>query len=488
MTAQQQANDALWRLGRLEHLVRDSQLDLYHFLRQDDGVKLKRRVVRISRQWGKTYTACVVAVEAALQIPNCVIEVSSSTAVALKRYLLPNMRRVLRSCPEDMQPAYNGQDHVFTFKNGSVIGLSGVDSMRKVDARRGSAVHLWIVDESGFIPSDELKELVESVIGPSFQTTNGRMILMGTPARTPNHFFTLVSNEAKATGACIERDVDSIPNVSQQEKDEWAKEAGGYESATWLREYKCQDVLDERTVIIPEFADKQVQSDIVVDVEPPDWHRFQFLKKLVSVDIGYSRDPYGLLFGYYDFECAKLVIQREASPRNVTTDVIADTVTKAELELWRIKSPDHPHVRIADIDPEWHYDMRSMHHLAFQPVRKMATLDAMVNMLRIWFKDRRIEIDRSCKELVYQLMTGLWDPSHTGFMRVPDHADRLGHHHDLIAALVYMRLSVPEFTNPFPNVNDTNTASHHVQVVKNLPSNKSHAALAGLGHHYPSYR
>ncbi len=432
----EEANNLLWHVGRLEHLIRPHQLDLYHFLRETNGVRKTKRVVFASRQWGKSYDALVVATEKALAIEEFVTMVTAKSAISLKQFLLPNMRKLLRRCPPDLMPDYNGVDHIFTFRNGATIKLGGADTMRAVDSQRGPAVDLWIVDEAGFIPSDELKSLILDVVLPTFIQTRGRMIVMSSPPKQPGHYLITMRNQAILDDAYIERDIDTIEGLDPRDRAEWARECGGEESDTFQREYKCRIVIDSNLALVPEFASDEKR--YIKPVRDPD--KYEFL--LTSADPGFHPDPAAFIYGYYDFRRAKLVIQSEDLVRKQTTEIQASIVIAKEALLWKERKP---WTRIQDVNPQWGADMAIQHKLYWRPVVK-DTLEAMTNNLRMWFAQGKIEIDPRCVNLLHQLRTGCWEPNRTAYQRQDDH------HCDLVACLVYLVRNVPVGSNPYPNL------------------------------------
>jgi hypothetical protein len=451
---QAEAARALWHMGNLEYLVKDYQLPLYHFMRGDDGLQLTVRVVKISRQWGKSFVGLLACTERCLQKPGASVKVVAKTASSLKQFLLPNMRRLLWKCPEELMPVYNSVDHIYTFKNGSTLALGGAETLRAVDSLRGPAVDLWLIDEASFIPTDELATLIKDVALPTTMTTNGRIILQSSPATRPGHYFTTRCNMAKAKAAYFERSIHDS-DATDAQKREWCEEAGGPESDTWRREYENQDILDASTIIIPEYA--SCKAKLTAKQRPPDAHELL----LTAADPGF-RDGNGLLFGYYDFQRGVLVIQAEKYVKAVTTADVAREVTATERRLWNAgadnQAPDprprrEVYRRVCDVDPQFAFDMLKLHRILWQPVRKQA-LEAMVNQLRIRISTGGLEVDPSCVLLLHQLDTGTWHPSRQAFARSE------GMHCDLLAALVYLNLEAPARKNPYPQGSGPSVYTH----------------------------
>jgi hypothetical protein len=163
------------------------------------------------------------------------------------------------------------------------------------------------------------------------------------------------------------------------------------------------------------------------------------------------RDLNVTLFGYYDFNRAKLIVEREhvISGPTMTTPILHKELTAIEKELWDGKEP---YKRVADNNnPLLLLDLGSIHNMFFHSTSK-DELHAMVNNLRVWIASKRIEIDESCKILIDSLKFGIWNESRTEFGR----SKTLGHY-DALAALMYMVRNIDEHTNPIPVKKDFNT-------------------------------
>ena len=78
------------------------------------------------------------------------------------------------------------------------------------------------------------------------------------------------------------------------------------------------------------------------------------------------------------------------------------------------------------------------------PTRKDDKL-AAINSLRLRFTQGKIKINKRCKNLLFQLKVGLWNPQRTGFLR----GENTGHL-DAIDALIYLNRNINTTHNPFP--------------------------------------
>jgi hypothetical protein len=172
---------------------------------------------------------------------------------------------------------------------------------------------------------------------------------------------------------------------------------------------------------------------------------YVYFHKYVSMDLG-VRDLNVTLFAYYDFSRAKLVIQREhvMNGPDMTTPKLHAAISEIEKELWQGKEP---YKRVADNNnPLLLLDLGSIHNMFFHSTSK-DNLHAMVNSVRVWISQDRIEIDPSCRFLIDSIKFGIWNENRSEFAR----SKTLGHY-DAVASLMYLVRNIDEQTNPIPIV------------------------------------
>jgi hypothetical protein len=270
------------------------------------------------------------------------------------------------------------------------------------------------------------------------------MIVLSSAPKQPAHYFAELRSVAMSDDAYYAASIDDMKHLTPKEREKLEKQYGGKESDTYKRECGNQIVIDSTRAIISEFC--QDEQRFIRDTRGPDKHE----KCLVSADPGFHPDPMGCVFAYYDFKRAKLIVQDELVDMKQNTATQAEHIKAKETALWgHLPDPregTRPWRRTSDsANPQWAYDMQTLHRLLFLPVGK-ESLEGMVNVLRIRFQKGEIEIDARCKKLLHQLRTGVWNATRTKFEHQGDS------HLDLLAALVYMVRNIPVSINPYPLV------------------------------------
>lgn len=405
------------------------QLEIYKAFKASPE---KKFVLNCSRRLGKSYLALTLALEHCLQVPNCQVRYAAPTASQLKKIIMPMMRELIADCPEELRPKFIERNMVWRFPhNDSEIHFAGTDS-GNVETLRGLASHFCIVDEAG--SCDDLHYVVDDVLMPQLLTTGGRLLMLSSPPRYPGHPFQAYAEAAMAAGSYVKKTIHDNPMLDRKTIDAYEHEAGGKHSSTFLREYMAEFVIDLDRAIVPEFT-PEAKAELVVEREPP-----QYRDCYVSLDIGFT-DWTVALFAYYDYKRAKVVVEDEYCARKVTTDVIAGNIKQKERELWGDREPS---LRVSDTNMILISDLSALHGLHFSPTTK-DNKDAQVNMLNIWFRDRRIELSPRCRRTIAQLENGVWNKNHTQFARSSEHG-----HYDAIDSLIYLLRNVATHKNPYP--------------------------------------
>lgn len=417
----------LWERGEVWYKLYPDQLEVYRFI-ADCNERII--VINLCRQFGKSFTLALKAIEFAIKRPEALIRYVTGTQKALRKIVQPIFRDILKDCPEHLRPAFNSLESVYRFPNGAEIHMAGANDGHADDSR-GQRAHLCLVEEAGFI--DDLDYLVTSVLLPQTKTTGGKIILISTPPITPAHAFHGFATRAEAAGGYIVRTIDDDTHTSEREKATLIREMGGRASSRARRELWCEFIVDEERAVIPEATDEWANAAVAEATGPT------YEQPLVAMDLGWE-DRTGILAGYYDFKRARLVIQAEALLRRARTDEIVKAARELEARLWTGKRPP---MRVCDAPLLVLNDIQTFHQFPVAAPMK-DELEAMVNEVRLWVTAGRIQIDPSCRQLVAQLKTATWDSRRKAFERTAEG------HSDLVAALIYMIRTAPVATNPYP--------------------------------------
>lgn len=446
----------LWRAGDLRYLLKrqPSMMEAHDAFLSDKTRAMGRMWYwNISRQFGKSYSLCVLALEECLRTRQAQVKYCAQDQKNARSIVFPQMERLLEDCPPDLRPQFRSQDGIYYFPhNGSRITIAGADrdNIRKL---RGQQAHLALVDEGGFVA--DLEQVVLNVLLPQTTTTQGRLIIGTTPPDSAGHYSAHLAQLCKSRGAYAKFDIWENKLLSEDDKQEILREYGGQTSTRFRREYLCEFVTDSANAVVPEWNDA-AEAECVMDIQRP-----EYFDAYTTMDGGF-RDSTGVLFGHADYLQQLLVIEDEwMAPGQLSSD-IAREVGSRESALWggtpclwtdrekKYRITDARHVRTMDVDPRLAAEFLHTHGMQWNTIEKVQVngdrfLQASVAAVNDAIRQRRLVIKPNCKTLIRQLHNATWDTSRRKFKRDP-----IDFHFDLVAALVY-KLRVVDFThNPFP--------------------------------------
>lgn len=443
----EKAVELLWRQGILDWKLSPPQKIIKKGIIEDST---KISVVMCARRLGKTFLMLTMAAEVCLQNPGAVVKYVFPKQKAAKRNIFPEIKKIFADCPKDIQPELKVADLEVRFKNGSVIQLAGCDNSN-IENIRGGNSNLNIVDEAGF--ADDLTYAVRSVLGPTVKLTKGRTILVSTPSRSENHEFIqdwvlpyMAENRIKVFSIYDNPQfTDAIIQDALEDYPEGENDPG------FRREYMCEIIRDTEKTILPSFTAQKEKLLVTADYERP-----VYCDKYVSLDIG-GVDLTAILFGFYDYENATLVIEREFVCDGTTnTAVLAENILRIEKELWTNpidKSVEVPYKRIADNNNAILLtDLQKLHGLTFTKTKKDKK-HAALNALDVTIQQDRIIIHPSCEHLLYHMKMAEWNNAQTQFKRLKDSPSKKirGGHADCLDALLYLHRNIVKSHNPFPS-------------------------------------
>lgn len=437
------AIETLWRRGNLSWILDSNQKALYTLFHENPETI---QAWLLARRSGKSYTLCTLAIEYCIKHANSVVKYVAPTKDQVENFILPiiDIDILSQGCPDDLKPTYVKQKKQYRFPNGSVIQLCGAES-GNIDSIRGGFADIAIVDEAQDI--SKLKYAISSVLIPTLLTTNGKLLISGTPPQDQDHEFLYYIEQAEANGTLIKRTVYDNPRLTKEQLVKLISSyPGGESSEEFQREFLCKIIKSKSRSVLPEVTEELLREIVREHKAPPIYDSY------TSFDIG-IRDWSFLLFGYYDFRADKIIIQDEIVAygpemqlRNLTNDIM-----KKEESLWTNEFTGEfikPKKRIADHNPIVINEIKlfSSYKVIFENADKRDKL-AGINWLRTLLSTGKIVINPKCVNLIRHLKDGKWaNTSKDDFGKCP-----MGSHYDGIDALVYMVRGIDLKMNPYPH-------------------------------------
>jgi hypothetical protein len=442
-----QAKELLWRSGNLSWKLKGKQIEIYNYIK---NLESDTGIILCARRTGKSFCLLTLANEICSSTPNTIIKYACPTQRMVSTILRPAMRQITADCPADLKPEYDSQQKIYRYPNGSEIQIAGTDG-GNADGLRGGHAHYCFCDEAGFM--DDLEYVVQSILLPTLDTTDGKLIMASTPNyKDANHeFHEKFVIPQEASGNIIKFTIYDSPMLTPAKIEKIiARYPGGVNNPQFRCEYLVEIPRSSENSLFPEFhtmKDKIVKSEIEIP---------EHFDPYVSMDIGF-KDLTVAIFGFYDFKEAKLKILDELvmNGPEMTTDRLAKEIKqKEELRFYdpnlNIRIPTY--LRVMDNDLKLLNDLAVLHRLYFIPTKK-DNREAAVNNARMWIASGRVEIHERCKHVIYHLERASWNKARTDMTRLPDSSDGTirGGHADSASAFYYLIRNILESKNPYPD-------------------------------------
>jgi len=440
-----------WREGDLSFLLHEGQVELLEEFRATSAFI---SVWCIARRYGKSFAALVLACEVCLNKKKARVPYLGATITSLHDFVDDIVYFIAETAPPELKPTIVGDE--IRFQNGSVIVLKGSEDLQKANRLRGPKSDLVVIDEAGFI--DVLEYVVGSILVPTMMKAGrgrensktagsvyGKILVASSPPESIAHPFKKFVDQAKKTKSYHHRKITDAP-PSHLSEDDIAKFRSGCSSeVVWRREGLAEFITNPERALVPEFA---VAHDKVVRAIP----RPPFFDRYVIGDYGFTKHFTALLFAYWHFQLAKIVVEGELYLRGYRPDEIQRAVLAKEQSLWPGTTPPFSrHTRLIDAQPTLRADLsrlqapndpaRDVRWGAVHNQEKRAALQA----LRMEIQRGDLLIHPDCTETIAHLENGMWNGAGTDF----EESSILGHC-DGVAAAMYLVRHVDRNHNPLP--------------------------------------
>jgi terminase large subunit-like protein len=410
--------------GHLDFLLRPSQLEIKEWwLSNLQDIS----VVHAARGYGKTWLALVLAIACAARKGNRRIVYASPSREQSREIVVPTMALLQERLAGALDVKQIAATHQYRLDNGSVIILEGADDDHG-NHLRGPFADLAICDETGFWKYCDYA--IHSVLFPVVRRRSGRILVLSTSPESVGHEFVGLCETAIRNGGYLKRTIEENRDLTDAEKEAYIEKLGGRNSTAVKRELFCEFVIEADRAVVPEFESSR---HVGVCDPPPYRDRYTF------TDLGF-KDFTHSLFGYWDFQNARLIIEDENAVNYELTTKTAEGIKAKEAALW---GEHRPHMRVADNDPQIIADMGAL-GVYFSPTMK-TDKEAAINTVRSMFAADKILIHPRCVQLIHQLKVGIWNKGRSDYERLPGAG-----HLDGFDALVYGVRMLDRGHNPVP--------------------------------------
>lgn len=144
------------------------------------------KIAVCSRRAGKTIACAADLIHTAINNTGIMCLYITLSAANAKRILWKELKKIDTNAK--LEGIFNEADLSVTFKNNSVIYLSGAKDKSEIEKFRGHAINLCYIDECQSFRS-YIQDLIDDIIAPALLDTAGKLCLIGTPGPVPSGYF-----------------------------------------------------------------------------------------------------------------------------------------------------------------------------------------------------------------------------------------------------------------------------------------------------------
>lgn len=432
----EEAIKKLWKLGKLHWKLDGLQKELYNAYHAKPRGKF---IWSVSRQVGKSWTVCTIALEEAIRNPGIRMAYIAPELNDAKDITEQTFDQLCEDAPAEFKPKFNSMKNRWEWQNGSILKVAGTDN-KNYNKIRGRKFDIIFLDEFCFM--DEFKKVFFSCVKPTTTSVpNYKIIFISTPPETPDHESNMILDDAEEDGSLIKKTIYDSPRFSPEFIEENIlkdyRSLGGKNSIEFRREFMVERIADSSKLVIPEASAEKLKEIVAVLPRP------EFYNIYEAFDWG-VKDSNGGLFGYINYDTQQLIIEEEMLYHDSTSTTydIAKKIIKAEQDTWG-EDQRSKILRYADNNLQIINDMSLNFNLAMLATNK-DNLAAQVQKVRHLLANGQIIINPKCINLIEQIQSAQWNSTRKSFVR------RNGHHYDLVAALIYLVRNCQLEVSPYP--------------------------------------
>ena len=437
----------LFRRGKLSFILYPHQRPIYNKIQSvlsSTNIDDNSHVLNISRQFGKSLTMFLIAVEFCMAKPfQTVVYVAPLKKQVIEIVTENTYRVVFQHATKQALPTL--KDSELVFANGSRIRLAGTDN-HNYESLRGGSAHLILLDEAGFM-SNLTTGVIPTVL-PMLKTTGGKIIYASTPPETLDHDYYEVLREHDESGNISTFTINDDKSLTQRQLDTIISACKGEDTTLFKREYLCERIAESSQQVLPELTIERAEKLKITNAYKED-DLLQYWEKYVVADWG-GKDFTAILFAHYNYHTKKVVVedQLNLTGSKISSKRIAEEIKKKTKELWPDPTYrnkvyywcDSNNVLIQN-------DMNVEHGLPFVATSKDRLAEQMVQKVRDWIFDERIQFAPAAEFTLLSCMSGWWSKGKDKFAK-----SKIYGHYDHLAALVYLIRNVNTTNNALPRL------------------------------------
>lgn len=362
----------------------------------------KRKILCLPRRSGKSTAIAIYLIWIALTEPGAKLLYVNTTKSEAKNVMWHDIFENIFIRLSIGAELIDGKNEI-RFQNGSIIYMHGVDSTPKeMNKLRGKKYKLAVVDECQSYTQD-LKQLVNQVMGPTLADANATICMIGTPSNQmgEHHWWTINKPNSPEKGwkffTWSWKDNPHVKDKMQQHVDQLLLDNPLNKDTDWFK----QEYLGEWVVTADARVYKSNDHNIIPQL--PDG----FLKGaryILAMDLGYYDATAFVIAAYNKHFNDTLYIIESKKQAGMTITAVAQ-----EIKALKIKYQFSQHI-VDAANSQAVEEMRQIHNLPLVAAEKLGK-EGHIALLNSDFITNNIKIVAPANaELIKELQTLIWDP------------------------------------------------------------------------------
>lgn len=361
----------------------------------DDPAKLK--ILFCTRRAAKSYTAGLYMIETCLKYPmsNCLFVglTRQSAFDIIDKDILQVINRKFNLGMDLNKALFH-----YTFPNGSVIRVTGVDvSEDEMNKLLGKKYKLACIDE-GSLYTVDTRHLIYDILGPAMADEEGTTCFFGTASNFKQGLFYDITGKKNEAGWSLHQwTAHQNPHINWQKQLDQIKENRPlYMETPQFRQWYLNEWVTEEDKLVYKFnIDKNLFRDLPYP-ESKGWHY------VLSCDLGWEDDTAIVLSAYHDNDPTFYVLKVFKK-----THMTFDMVEAKLLEF--LNDPNYPvnSVIIDGANKQGVETMTMRSNILFEYADKLGKVDH-IEILNGDLIQAKIKIHTTCNDLVDEMMSLVW--------------------------------------------------------------------------------
>lgn len=354
----------------------------------------REKAALCTRRAGKSYGIGIYLIDEALKTPNCSVLYAALTWKAARNIMVKDViRPILKE--RGIKATFSKSDNTFTFSNGSVLYLLGLDASEEEQEKLlGQKYRLAVIDECASFRQD-----LSAIVGKLRQAVgsyDGAICLIGTPGDVQGYFHKVTTGEVK--GWSVHR-WTYLDNPYEREQQERVRARAIEADPSYV------DTAEYKQFYLGEWA---VSESALVYHHDPERNSAQALPEgkqwryVLGVDLGHSPDPTAYVVLAFSTTSKDLYVVE------ADVEVQADFTMVAQ-RVRRLMDAYDPYAVVVDgANKQGVEEMRNRHGIPFEAAEKTAKSDH-IRLMNADLRSGRVKVLPMANAIAEEWKELVWD-------------------------------------------------------------------------------